>query len=1211
MKLLLKILKFICILVAVIVVLGGAFWMTFIKKWPLWSGGSLILGAIGLVVGYHVLKKLLISRRERQFVKQVVEQGKSLDTVTGGTNNEQLSSLERQWSESLDILRKSHLCKQGDPLYVLPWYMLLGRPGSGKSSAVRSARLSSPFPEAPRPTGAGTRFCDWWFTEHSIILDTAGRYSTPAMDENDRDEWQRLLALLLAARRKEPLNGLVVAVEADRLFENSADELEEEGRTIRLRIDELMRVLGAKFPVYVLVTKCDQIFGMEQVAENLPDSFFRQPMGVVNEDFSRTFSEFIEITLDKIVDRLKDLRLLLLDQATGDKTRLMLVPEEIRKLKAGLENFMRGVFRSNPYQEQPIMRGIYFSSAQQSGTPVSRYIEQLEYPAVPAHTENDPSTRGATLPDAAPQPTSTPEIIFMDILPGTRRGLFLYDFFDWVLTADRWLFKPHRETVRRFRINWSLGLIAWVAVLGSMLGLVSTSYILNRHTLSQFTEEFREPAKLSGHMLSDIFVLDRLRKVILKMDASNRRWWIPRLGLSQSSEALTQLKKYYCALFIDIMDREVTKRIEEEITRVTQDTPDMVRGAYISNIVARLQYLDGKIKNKDLAYLQSLPRPSGAFIMLLDNRATSEDGNRFEDLYLYYVYWQDDLSRLMQSQEKLTSWLGKVMTGRTGQYDFNWILEWINNTESSSRITINSFWQGSGEIASLPVIAPCFTLNGKKKIDDFLSRITQVTAKSVLLETNMKRFREEYAERYLGAWEQFADDFPEGTGTFASIHEMRVQAAEIGTGKVPSEQFIKRMVSELAPFSTVSTIPDWLKLAIEHNKIAAQAQEEDFLKQASGFSKAADQAVTKSKELLNDLKAKKITVPDKNAVALQVDTLKAYVDFMKSLREMASSTNSSPAANRLATEIFSGVAVSPTAAQASGQSASGTPKAQPFQKAADALKSYEAQLLRTGEHDIFRDIINSPLLFFVDLAAREATCSLQTQWASQVLAETASAAGSTLQELMFGSQGVVWKFVKGPAAPFITATMQGYKPVSVMDTRIAFTPTFLDFISRGTAGRQKIQESYAVRIKAYPVHVNAEAYPKPRSAVLTLSCGESSQAINNMNFPVHKTFKWSPKSCGDVTLHIRIGSTTLERNYPGVRGMINFLSDFKDGEREFTPEDFPEQEADLKGMKLRHLRLRYSFEGHRTLLDLPEYAPLHAPPVITNCWQRDEHDLNN
>ena len=1206
MKLLLKILKIFLVFIAIIAVLGGAFWMVFIKKWPLWSGGSLILGSIGLVIGYHVIKKLLIRRRERQFVKQVVEQQKPLDNVTHDSAFENLTSLERQWADSLEILKESHLAKRGDPLYVLPWYMMLGKSGSGKSSAIRSARLSSPFHEAPRPAGAGTRFCDWWFTEHSIILDTAGRYSAPVMDGNDRDEWQRLLSLLLASRRKEPLNGLVVTVEADRLFENSSDELEEEGRAIRLRTDELMRVLGAKFPVYILITKCDQIFGIEQIAENLPDSFFRQPMGVVNDDFARPFTDFIEMTLDNLSERLKDLRVLLLDQAVGDKTRLMLLPEEIRKLRPGLENFMRGVFRANPYQESPLMRGIFFSSAQQTGTPVSRYIEQLEYPST---EENDNTYPGTGTDDhgTSSEQAAYPEILFMDVLLGTRRGLFLYDFFDWVLTADRWIFKPHRESVRRFRITWSLGLIAWLAFLGGMFGIISTSYILNRNTLNHFTAEFSEPVRLSHQILEDVIVLERLRLVILKMEESNSRWWIPRFGLSQSRDAVVQLKKNYCRLFYEFMETEIKTKISEKINKITPNTPGNERGAYITNIVGRLQYINAKLEKKDITYLRTLPRPSGAFLMLLDSRVTSDVSKRFQEIFLYYTAWQDDLTLSTIEKQTLTTWLGKVMVGPSGPYDFDWLLEWTNNSESASRITIANFWNGSGEVASAPVIEASFTVNGKKKIDDFLSRIVLVTAQSSIMENNMKSFKEEYEERYMSAWEQFSEQFSTGVNVFASIHEMRNQAGEIGTGKVPAELFIKRMVTELKPFSDRPNLPVWLKIAKEHETFSEQAHEEEFLKQASGFSKVADEVANKGKEMFVALKSQKVALPDKDLAKTRMDTLKAYMDYMKSLEDMAKNTNSGPAATRLATEIFSGASVAPSP-QPADQGAAVASKSQLYHKAADAQKSYQAMMRRIGEDSIFWDTINSSLDFFVKLASLEASCSLQSQWESQVIAETGAANESSLQELLFGTQGVVWKFVKGPAAPFVKATPQGYQPVAVMGHRIAFSHAFLDFITRGNTGRQKIQESYPIRIKAYPVHVNREANPKPESVTLTLSCGEAPQSINNMNFPVQKTFKWSPKTCGDTVLRIKVGKLSLERIYPGARGMINFLSDFKDGDTNFTPEDFPEQENDLKKMNIRHIRIRYHFDGNRELFNLPEYAPMNVPPIIAKCVQRGDDD---
>ena len=87
------------------------------------------------------------------------------------------------------------------------------------------------------------------------------------------------LNLLAKYRKKEPLNGLVVAIAADRLLEAGPEALEEDGRQIRRRIDELMRVLGSKFPVYVLVTKCDLVQGMTQFCGQLDDELLQQAFG--------------------------------------------------------------------------------------------------------------------------------------------------------------------------------------------------------------------------------------------------------------------------------------------------------------------------------------------------------------------------------------------------------------------------------------------------------------------------------------------------------------------------------------------------------------------------------------------------------------------------------------------------------------------------------------------------------------------------------------------------------------------------------------------------------------------------------------------------------------------------------------------------------------------------------------------------------------------
>ena len=70
---------------------------------------------------------------------------------------------------------------------------------------------------------------------------------------------------------------------AERLLNGDEDSLNRYGLSIRQRMNELMRVLGVRFPVYVLVTKMDLVFGLHGLTDLLPRAARSQAMGLVNE----------------------------------------------------------------------------------------------------------------------------------------------------------------------------------------------------------------------------------------------------------------------------------------------------------------------------------------------------------------------------------------------------------------------------------------------------------------------------------------------------------------------------------------------------------------------------------------------------------------------------------------------------------------------------------------------------------------------------------------------------------------------------------------------------------------------------------------------------------------------------------------------------------------------------------------------------------------
>ena len=166
--------------------------LVLVFDWPWWVGLFLLLLLAGLTVGGFFLRKIWLRRRERNFVNDLGEQDLAKAKALSHQEKSELNSLQERWKSAIDTLRNSHLNKLGNPLYVLPWYMVIGESGSGKSTSLNSARLASPIHDKSRVQGiSGTKQCEWWFFEQAVVIDTAGRYAMPVNEGQDKDEWQK------------------------------------------------------------------------------------------------------------------------------------------------------------------------------------------------------------------------------------------------------------------------------------------------------------------------------------------------------------------------------------------------------------------------------------------------------------------------------------------------------------------------------------------------------------------------------------------------------------------------------------------------------------------------------------------------------------------------------------------------------------------------------------------------------------------------------------------------------------------------------------------------------------------------------------------------------------------------------------------------------------------------------------------------------------
>src|SRR5271165_4157481 len=128
---------------------------------------------------------------------------------------EEAAGVKDRLAAGLAILRRARGTR--GYLYEQPWYAIIGPPGAGKTTALLNAGLRFPLAaemgqDAVAGVG-GTRLCDWWFTDEAVLIDTSGRYTTQDSDAAvDAAAWVGFLRLLKKHRRRQPLNGVLLAI---------------------------------------------------------------------------------------------------------------------------------------------------------------------------------------------------------------------------------------------------------------------------------------------------------------------------------------------------------------------------------------------------------------------------------------------------------------------------------------------------------------------------------------------------------------------------------------------------------------------------------------------------------------------------------------------------------------------------------------------------------------------------------------------------------------------------------------------------------------------------------------------------------------------------------------------------------------------------------------------------------------------------------------
>ena len=349
-----------------------------------------------LVIGAIVLIFLLVLgvrawRRKRANTEMM--QG-----LSGGLNasDREAEVLNKRFAEALQVLEESaksngkrgFFAKRGQYLYELPWYIFIGAPGSGKTTALMNAGLTFPLAgkmgQAAIKGVGGTRNCDWWFTDEAVLIDTAGRYTLQQSDEKaDASAWDKFLDLLKKTRPRRPLNGVLLTINIQDLLQQSPADRKEHAAKLRARLQELHARLGVRPPVYVLITKCDLIAGFNETFGELGKeerdqvwgfSFPYDPRGQDTpvQEFGSEFAALEKRLRERLLDRMEA------EREPLKRAAIFSFPQQFGGIKGLLGGFLESVFDGGGnLEERALLRGVYFTSGTQEGTPIDRVLGTL------------------------------------------------------------------------------------------------------------------------------------------------------------------------------------------------------------------------------------------------------------------------------------------------------------------------------------------------------------------------------------------------------------------------------------------------------------------------------------------------------------------------------------------------------------------------------------------------------------------------------------------------------------------------------------------------------------------------------------------------------------------------------------------------------------------------------------------------------------------
>ena len=455
----------------------------------------------------------------------------------------------------------------------LPWYLMLGAEGAGKTMALQQSGLRMRKLMTKLAGGAAANHmaeCEWWLGHKGVVIDTSGSW----LGEEGTARWDTLLELLGRHRRggplqqtplrRNPLHGVIVTVPLPDLLPGDKTTVFRQpspppvARQLRSRLETLADQLGVEVPVYVLFTKADLIPGFRETFADLGERERDEILGFFHQRalsakghpplhplaLQHRFSTLCTSLQTYVMARLGN-------EPSLNRRRAMLeFPAQLQAHAEGVGNFLAALFEDGVLRRPPVFRGAFVTSATITGTPkdvlaahLGRGFQEDRLPQAPAAISPSEQRKGHP-PIEGPRMRGRPEIFDPGQNPPARPdtpGLFLRGVLRSVF-QDQHLAGPsvRRHAQRRRRVRWVGG---GVTVLATLLALATVVSSCGNFGLVHAAEH----SATTATSLGDSAPLESLRTLVMDLRGHRDAGapWHLRWGLYQGSALYPTLRDHY------------------------------------------------------------------------------------------------------------------------------------------------------------------------------------------------------------------------------------------------------------------------------------------------------------------------------------------------------------------------------------------------------------------------------------------------------------------------------------------------------------------------------------------------------------------------------------------------------------------------------------------------------------------------------------------